>query len=127
VKKQFNVYLDEKLIMDFREFVAAKYGMVKKGCLGYEVAQALKWLMNTHKDTQSKGKKTTPHPVPNVLIYAAQVRDYLMDHFGYEKDLLDSVPKAHLVIALSAIRGTDRRTIRKWMKLFEKWKVMKWK
>jgi len=31
-----------------------------------------------------------------------------------------------LIDAISAIRGTDKRTIRKWMDLFVKYKLIKW-
>jgi hypothetical protein len=53
-----------------------------------------------------------------------EVKKYLQVTFGYEQ--IYKVPKNHLIIALSSLRGTDERTIRKWMKLIEKYKVIKW-
>jgi len=29
-------------------------------------------------------------------------------------------------MAISSLRGTDERTVKKWIRLFEKYKVIKW-
>jgi hypothetical protein len=125
VKKiKFGVYLDPFLAQKFRQFVAEQYGKVSHGLLSFEVAQALQAWMSTHKSTQTQLVHLPPNPIPNVFMVREQVKTYLKDTLGY--DQIYKIPKSHLILAISALRGTDQRTIKKWIKLFEKYKVIKW-
>jgi len=125
VKKiKFGVYLDPFLAQKFRQFVAEQYGKVSHGLLSFEVAQALQAWMSTHKSTQTELMHKPPNPIPNVFQVKLQVKEYLRTTFGYEQ--IYKVPKNHLIMAISSLRGTDERTVKKWIKLFEKYKVIKW-
>ncbi|MEM3013422.1 MAG: hypothetical protein QXI71_02165 [Candidatus Bathyarchaeia archaeon] len=123
-KVKLGVWIDPVLDQKFREFVAQQYGKVGRGLLSFEVSQALQAWISTHRSTQAELVHKPPNPVPNVFQVKEQVKAYLRETFGYEQ--VYKVPKNHVVIALSSLRGTDERTIRKWMKLFEKYKVIKW-
>ena len=123
-KVKLGVWLDPILDNKFREFVAQQYGKVSKGLLSFEVSQALQAWVSTHKSTQTELMHKSPNPVPNVFIVKEEVKKYLQETFGH--DQIYKVPKNHLIIALNSIRGTDERTVKKWMKLFEKYRVIKW-
>ena len=123
-KVKFGVYLDPDLAYKFRVFVAEQYGKASKGLISFEAAQALQAWISTHKSTQTELMHKSPNPVPNVFVVKEEVKRYLQETFGYEQ--IYKVPKNQLIIALNSIRGTDERTVKKWMKLFEKYKVIKW-
>ena len=123
-KVKLGVWLGPSLDQKFREFVAQQYGKVSKGLLSFEVSQALQAWVSAHKGTQTELFHKPPNPVPNVFVVKEEAKRYLRETFGYEQ--IYKVPKNHLVIALSSLRGTDERTIKKWIKLFEKYKVIKW-
>jgi endonuclease III len=123
-KVKVGFLLDDVLVTKFRQFVAEQYGKVSKGLLSFEASQALQAWISTHKGTQTELMHKPPNPIPNVFTVKEQVKTYLRETFGYEQ--IYKVPKTHLIMALSSLRGTDERTIRKWMKLFEKYKVIKW-
>lgn len=123
-KVKLGIWLDPVLDHKFREFVAQQYGKVSKGLLSFEVSQALQAWIGTHKGTQAELLHKPPNPIPNVFVVKEEIEKYLKETLCYER--VYKVPKSHLIIALSSLRGTDERTIRKWMKLFEKYKVVKW-
>ena len=123
-KVKVRFLIDDVLVMKFRQFVAEQYGKVSHGLLSFEVAQALQAWMSTHKSTQTQLVHHPPNPIPNVFLVREQVKAYLKDTLGY--DQIYKIPKTHLIIAISALRGTDKRTIDKWIKLFEKYKIIKW-
>ena len=123
-KKKFGVYLDPSLIEEFRRFVVEQYGKSSYGLISFEVAQALQSWIGAHKSTQTQLIHKPPNPIPNVFVVKEEVKKYLQQTFGYEQ--IYKIPKDHLILALSSLRGTDERTIRKWMRLFEKYHVIKW-
>ena len=123
-KVRLGVWLDPILDRKFREFIAQQYGKVSRGLLSFEASLALQAWIGTHKSTQTELSHKPPNPVPNVFVVKEEVKKYLQETFGYEQ--IYKVPKNHLILAVSSLRGTDERTIRKWMKLFEKYKVIKW-
>ena len=123
-KIQFNVYLQKGLIKEFRQFVATQYGKYEHGLLSFEVSQALRAWMSTHKDTQTELQHKSPNPSPNVFLVKEKVKEYLRVQFGYEQ--IYKVPKQQVIQAISAVRGTDDRTVQKWVRLFEKYHLLKW-
>jgi hypothetical protein len=123
-KVRLGVWLNPVLDQKFREFVAQQYGKVSRGLLSFEASQALQAWISTHKGTQTELMHKSPNPVPNVFVVKEEVKKYLQETFGY--DQIYKVPKTQIIIALNSIRGTDERTVKKWMKLFEKYKVIKW-
>ena len=123
-KVRMGIWVDPALALKFRQFVAEQYGKVSRGLLSFEVSQALQAWIGTHKSTQTQIVHKTPNPTPNVFTVKEEVKKYLMNTFGYEQ--IYKIPKSQLIIAISALRGTDERTIKKWVKLFEKYHVIKW-
>jgi len=123
-KVQFNLYLEKSFVEDFRQFVAEQYGKISKGLLSFEAKQAMQAWISTHKGTQTPLTQKSPNPYPNVFVVREDVKKYLQQRFGY--DSIYKVPKQQVIEAISAVRGTDERTIQKWIRLFEKFHVLKW-
>lgn len=123
-KVQFNLYLEKSFVEDFRQFVAEQYGKISKGLLSFEAKQAMQAWISTHKGTQTPLTQKSPNPYPNVFVVREAVKKYLQQRFGY--DSIYKVPKQQVIEAISAVRGTDERTIQKWIRLFEKFHVLKW-
>ncbi len=123
-KVKLGIWVDAVLIEEFRRFVAEQYGKISHGLLGFEVSQALQAWMSAHKGTQTELMHKPPNPIPNVFQVKEQVKEYLRGTFGYEQ--IYKIPKNHLIMAISSLRGTDERTVKKWIRLFEKYKVIKW-
>ena len=123
-KVKMGLWLDPVLDHKFRQFVAEQYGKMAKGLLSFEAEQALQAWVCAHKSTQSELIHKPPNPVPNVFEVKQEVKEYLISTFGYES--IYKIPKAQLIMAISALRGTDKRTIEKWVRLFEKYHVIKW-
>jgi len=125
-KVRLTLWIEASLSLKFRQFVAEQYGQMGKGLLSFEAAQALQSWVSTHKDTQRELIHKPVNPMPNVFTLKQQVKDYLVSTFDYDPQNLYKLRKEHLITAISALRGTDKRTIEKWMRLFEKYKVIKW-
>ena len=125
-KVELHVTISEKLNKKFREFLARKYGYVRKGIISEEVEQALwNWMaMHTHKERKFGAGRVNPEPKYRRVF--DQVKQWLMISYGYEQDQLIQVPKKHLVEAIAAIRGNDQRTIRKWLRTFTEKGLIKW-
>jgi len=123
-KVKLGICIDPILALKFRQFVAEQYGKIGKGYLSFEAEQALQAWMSTHKSTQTQLLHKPPNPIPNVFQVKEQVKEYLRTTFGYEQ--IYKIPKNHFTIAISSLRGTDERTVKKWMRLFERYKIIKW-
>lgn len=122
-KKKIGFYWDAEFVTDFHRFVAERYGSVEGGLLSQESEAAMRTWMNTHRNTQTQ-KLVGPNPIPRVNIVREQVKDYLKSELGYT--LIHEVPLKHLREAIGAVRGTDNRTIVKWITTFEKYHLIKW-
>ncbi|MEM1710564.1 MAG: hypothetical protein QW820_06710 [Sulfolobales archaeon] len=121
------VYIDENLYKEFRRLVFSKYENFH-GVLSREVEHALRaWIaMHTQKHTNLK-VINKPNPQPKVYEVFQQVKEYLKKVYGYDDVGTErQIPRKHLIAAISAVRGTDARTISKWMDLFMKYKLIKW-
>lgn len=124
-KVQMLIWVSSRCDVEWRQFLAEKYGEIRKGHLSFEAEQAFNRHIAAHTSTQSKVNPgpRMPIPSPNVFVVKGQVADYLRQKFAYEA--LDVIPRSHLDTAIMAWRGTDRRTLRKWLRLFVKFKVIK--
>lgn len=124
-KEQVLVWLPRALNAEFREFIMQKYGSYRRGLLSFEAAEALRHYLHTHKNTQGTIKTTKDIPQPNVFAVRDHIKQYLLEVFGYEEITREvAVPKIHVQQAIAAIRGTDRRTIKKWLILLFRYKMI---
>lgn len=122
-KVQIKAYVPKSLDKAFRALIAQKYGEFRKGYLSWEITQALHAWIAEH-NLQQQLNKNRSNPGPRVKKVAEQVKQYLMDHFGYK--IIYTVPVKHIVTAIANVRGSDDRTIRKWLKLFAQQKIIKY-
>ena len=118
--------ISESLFFRFRQFLANKYGVVQKGLISSEVELALEAFMADHKSHTHKTQTnlmTTPNPTPLVYRVKEDVKEYMKENLGYE--VIYQVPIRHVKEAIAMVRGSDRRTVTKWLKDFKRYKVIK--
>lgn len=118
--------ISESLFIRFRQFLANKYGVVQKGLISSEVELALEAFMvdhNAHTRKTQTNLMNTPNPTPLVYRVKEEVKTYMRETMGYE--VIYQVPIRHIKEAIAMVRGSDRRTITKWLKTFKKYKVIK--
>jgi len=118
-KRQFKVYLPSDLIEEIRNYAYRELGRFR-GALSMFVEQALRQYIVTREHTQIH---TNPNPSPKASVVKDQIKEYLKRKYGYV--IFTSVPHKHLVEAIASIRGADPRTIRKWIKILEQFKLIK--
>ena len=118
--------ISEGLYIRFRQFLANKYGVVQKGLISSEVELALEAFMADHRSHTHKTQTNlikTPNPTPLVYRVKEDVKEYMKEQMGY--DVIYQVPIRHVKEAIAMVRGSDRRTVTKWLKSFKKYKVIK--
>ena len=118
--------ISESLFIRFRQFLANKYGVVQKGLISSEVELALEAFMADHRSHTHKTQTNlmkTPNPTPLVHRVREDVKIYMKEKLGYE--VVYQVPIRHVKEAIGMVRGSDRRTITKWLKTFKRYKVIK--
>jgi len=122
-KIQFKVYIRRDIVEEFKKLIARKYGKVERGLISREAEEALAyWLrLHTHRHTNSIVVERI-NPNPKVYAVFEQIKDYFRKKYKY---LPQQVTYNDLAEAISAVRGSDRRTIRKWINLFMQWKLVK--
>jgi hypothetical protein len=127
-KVQLKVYIKRGTSDRFKRMIGLKYQRAERGLLSYEVEEALNsWLAMVGTQTQSTqtGLSTTrTNPIPVIHNLKEAIKDYLMNTGRYENEP-QFVPQKFLVEALSAIKGTDIRTIKKWTKLMQQYGCIK--
>lgn len=126
-KKKVNLFIEEGIWAEFKRLAFQKHENFH-GALSYELEQALQAWLAQH--TQKHTKPLIPNsinPQPRVAVTFSQVKNYLKQQYGYVAIVPgQQVPRVHLREAIMAIRGTDYRTVNKWMGLFTKFKLIKW-
>jgi len=118
-------YLNSSTIEKFRKLIQMKYKKYEKGLLSYELENAiLNWLA-LHTQAQTRLNGSIPNPEPKVAIVFLQVKNYLLTHFYESLSLSQQVQKTHLDQAIMAVRGSDKRTLQKWLRIFVKFHLIK--
>jgi len=109
----------------FRELIALKYKTFSKGLLSWEVEQALMNWVALHYSEHTDAQIPEPNPPANVFKVFQQVKDWIEKQYDVGLEKGAHVSKVILERAIAAVRGGDRRTIRKWMKLFREFELIK--
>jgi hypothetical protein len=122
---QFNAWIREDIVTKFRRFVAERYGEAKTGIIGSEVEMALMWYMdaNTHTQITTNVGNTPPNPPERIQRIKEQIKRVLCERYGYEST--SKVQITHLEDAISAVRGSDPRTLKKWKAILRDFHVLK--
>ena len=130
-KKVLYVYISEDLDKRLRELIAKKYGVFVKGLLSAEVEAALyAWLAeHTHTQTEefatSTQKRELVNPIPKHMKVFRKCLEYIREKYGVNFDEVHQLPLKFMVEAIQATRGADKRTVKKWLKLFRDLKLIK--
>jgi hypothetical protein len=123
---KIGLFIDTEIASKFRSLIQEKYKTYEKGLLSYEAEMALRHWLSLHAGTQTSVNMNVPNPTPKVALVFAQVKNLLMTKFGYfEIKTGQQIPKIHLENAIADVRGSDERTVVKWLKLFGKMKLVK--
>jgi len=126
-KVQLLAYIDENLYKELRQLIKMKHEELR-GALSKEVEDALRAWIAAHRSAHAQSAQISRvNPAPRIARAWEQVREYLRSAYGYEAVITGSqIPKKLLINAIAAVRGSDPRTIRKWLSLFEHFKLIKW-
>jgi len=119
-KVQLLVWISEDVDRKLRELIQQKYKEFQKGILSAEVEVAIRNHIAAHLNDKNKFEVKEANPQPRVYSVYQQVKDYLA-----KQNIVYQCPLKKLKEAITAIRGSDPRTIRKWLKEFERWKLIK--
>ena len=110
------------LFQQYRQFLAEKFGEVRKGLISSEIENAIAVYMaehRTHTHTKKKQAPRSPNPTPKIQGYREDVKNYLRFEYGYKE--IYQVPLSQVKRAIAMTRGSDPRTIRRWMDAFEEY------
>jgi len=123
---QLKVWISKKANDDLRNLIMHKYEQYEKGLLSYEVEQAIKsWVALHTKAQKSLDQRKKANPPPRVIIAFAEVRDYLLRKYYAELTPGQQIPRVFLEEAIMTTRGSDPRTIHKWLRVFERMGLIK--
>jgi len=145
-KVQLNIIIDEKVANELYNLVKIKYQGLKGG-LSYEVEEALKNWLALHAQNARKNGDPERNPyngfetvevrqnnlgssvgltVPSKVHQAFdQVKEYLRTKYGYEFFPGQQVHFKLLREAIAATRGSDGRTIERWLNTFSLFGLIK--
>lgn len=125
------VYLPKSLVDRFRKATALKYQRVERGLLSLEVENALKSHLASINSTQAQStqsaivyeKVSSTSKVHNLV---KKIKKYLVECGRYDDEFtIQYIPTSHLIEALHTIKGTDKRTVDKWVGLLKQYGCIK--
>ena len=126
-KKKVNLWVEETVWEEFKRLAFQKHENFH-GALTCEVEEALLYWIGMHTQNHTKNSAFNGGDLsPRVQRVFLRVKEYMRERFGYVA--LPSgqrVPRRHLVEAIANVRGSDPRTVKKWLKVFEQFKLIRW-
>ncbi len=122
-KVQILLWISRSTDEKFRYLIQQKYTNYEKGLLSYEAELALRSWLALHTKAQTPLIK--PNPIPKVQIAFAQIKDYLTSNHYSELSPGQQINMRHIKEAIMSVRGSDPRTVTKWIKVFSKFHLIK--
>ncbi len=116
-KVKVGFFLPVDLVSEFRELVARKYGTLQRGLLSLEAELALRRWISQHTKAQTP-LQALPAAHSRVDVVFMQVINYISTHYMEDIRLNCYIPVKFIREAISQIRGSDRRTLKKWLEVF---------
>jgi hypothetical protein len=105
--------LPDDIDKEFRLFISETHdGQFKKGLLMEELVNAVKFYMVSKRSFQN----THTHAQDPVYRLLEEIKQYLLNSSAYV-DIPRFIHSKHLIGAINAIKGTDKRTFEKYEKL----------
>jgi hypothetical protein len=124
-KVKVGFFIDKNLAGKFRSLIQQKYQNYEKGLLSYKAEMALRHWLSLHTNAQNTLETNKPNPTPKSSIVFSEVRDYLLRNLYHELKPGQQIPRVHLERGIMATRGSDPRTIRKWLRTFHRMRLAK--
>lgn len=124
-KVQLGFYISSDLDKKFREFLVFKYRTIERGLISNEIEQALGHWIALHTKAQKTLVDKAPNPLPKVTKVFLEIKQYLLSRYYEVLEPGTVVPWSFLKEAIKQTRGSDKRTIQKWLKVFHQSKLIK--
>jgi len=121
-KKGIYIIISEEIDKKLRELINMKYNGFEKGLLSAEVENALAHWIALHTQKHANPAVNSLNPKPKVKQVFDAIRERLKAKYGYYPQ---QVSFRDLEEAIELERGSDKRTIKKWIQLFLKYKLIK--
>jgi len=120
-KAQLNVIVSRKLLNELKKLISWKHGEYRKGLLSQEVEEALWCWVRMH--TQKHTNSTDEPPVKGGKIEKVwdRIRQLIKEKYGF---MPQQISRRDLEWAIAEVRGGDKRTISKWIRLFLQYKYI---
>lgn len=129
-KQQFKVYISPKVIERFKHEIAINRETISRGLISQEVEKALSQYIafqraqrTQQQNTRGRDRRAVKGLPPKIYQLREDIYKYLIDSGNY-LEVPQSIPDKHLVQAISTLKGTDKRTISKWIRLLKQYKVI---
>lgn len=119
-------YVHERILEDFKRLTFSKHE-VFHGALSHEFEQAMRnWIALHTQNTQTNFSVENASPQPKTYEVFSQIKEYLKQRYGYAAIVpSQKIPRKHLLEAISAVRGGDERTVKRWVNEFQRFKLIK--
>lgn len=124
-KVQVLVWLEPETNTKLRGLIQSKYQKYERGLLSNEIEQAVLNWVALHTSAQTSLEVTTPNPTFRVRVVFQQVKNYLTKTFYDELQSGQQINVEHVRTAIAECRGSDKRTVEKWLRSFVKMKLLK--
>jgi len=123
-KVQLKVYVDPDLLERLWSIIRKKWSERTYGARAAEVSDAIAYWINRHQETlelHTNTHKPINPAFPRVHLICRQIVEAVK-----KRGFTFQVPASVVEKEIGEIRGSDRRTIRKWLKNLTKYGYMKW-
>jgi hypothetical protein len=129
VRKKILICISPETDGKLRELIVKKHGRYERGLLSREVEEALvNWIL-LHRGEREifKGNSQSQQVNPPNKIHRVwqEVKDYLLKKYYQDLSPTQTIAEKHLVEAIKAVRGSDPKTVRKHLRNFQEFKLIK--
>jgi len=115
-KTPLYVWIPKEVDEELRRTIVQKYGEFRRGLLSLEVTLALRaWLVFTHRHIPTQMPSLQ---APRSYRVWLEIRDYIERRFNVKLEDGRRYPLTLLQKAITAVRGGDRRTLKRWLSEF---------
>lgn len=120
-KVQLLLWVDAETNTKFRQLIQQKYNQYERGLLSYEGNEALKQWVLLHTKTHKFDEAKVDSRHSKIRRVYEKVKRYIhRNYYGYEGEITGrTVPMSQVRLAVMNIRGSDDRTIKKWIERFD--------
>lgn len=124
-KNKILISIPPDLDQKFRQFLALKYQRVEKGLISHEISEAMSHWIALHTKAQTELISKPVNPTPRVVQVFIGLKQYLLSKYYLELAPGSAVPDKFLRESIVATRGSDKRTIRHWLRTLSQFNLIK--